>query len=192
MGRLSAAALLLMIAAPAAAEGEFAKGSEIESWKGLQGRENAYFEAEVVDIVCALSGDCPADCGGGSRQIGLLRSADGKLVLAAKNAQFQFNGATEDLHAYCGQTVMVDGLLVANPALTDTKLYQVHRIRRKGATEWAAAKGWTEAWKRKHPKVAGRDGPWYRHDPGVQGEIEANGYLGIGHEADAVFIEKRY
>ena len=87
MRNLIAALLIGLLAGSASAEGEFAEGSQVDGWKNLQGRENALFKAKVVDIVCELSGDCPADCGAGARQLGLLREADGRLLLAAKNAQ---------------------------------------------------------------------------------------------------------
>jgi hypothetical protein len=62
-----------MLSASAGAEGEFAEGSQVTGWDGLQGREPALFKAEVVDLVCALTGDCPEDCGGGARQMALPR-----------------------------------------------------------------------------------------------------------------------
>ena len=42
-----------------------------EEW-GLPGEEVVRFEAKVVDILCELTGDCPADCSDGTRQLGLL------------------------------------------------------------------------------------------------------------------------
>ena len=55
-------AVALLVASPALAEGEFAAGSKAKSWN-LQGQENALFEGKVVDALCALTGDCPTDCG---------------------------------------------------------------------------------------------------------------------------------
>ncbi len=58
----------------------FAPGSRAaDSW-GLPGEKEVRFEAKVVDILCELTGDCPADCGAGKRQLGLLKD-DGTLVL---------------------------------------------------------------------------------------------------------------
>ncbi len=37
-----------------------------EEW-GLPDEEVVRFEAKVVDIACELTGDCPANCGGGAR-----------------------------------------------------------------------------------------------------------------------------
>ena len=180
------------MATPDVADGEFAEGSQAKGWKNLQGREQALFKAKVVDIVCALTGDCPEDCGDGARQMGLIREADDKLILVSKNAQAQFQGANQDLQAYCGQTVMVDGLLVGNPDLTGTKFYQVHLIQREGSDAWAKATRWTKLWKRANPDLADKKGPWFRHDPAVNAAIQENGYLGLGAEADAKFIEENY
>jgi len=187
-----AAALAALMALPAAAEGEFSAGSEAKGWKNLQGREPARFEARVVDALCELTGDCPEDCGGGARQMGLVREADGVLVLAAKNNQAQFQGATEDLYPYCGQVVTVDGLLVGNPDVTPVKFYQVQTILRPGKDKAAPAKRWTRIWKRKNKDLAKLKGPWFRHDPAVKAAIEADGWLGLGSEADAKFIEENY
>lgn len=192
MRRLLFAALAALIALPVMAEGEFSDGSEASGWNGLQGREPATFTARVVDVLCELTGDCPEDCGNGARQMGLVREADGVLVLAAKNLQTSFNGATFDLYPYCGQTVTVDGLLVGNPALTATKFYQVHTIQRQGVEAKARAVRWTRVWARRNPDVAEGQGPWFRRDPAVAAAIEANGWLGLGAEVDAQFIEENY
>lgn len=181
-----------LLAQPALAEAEFAEGSQVTGWDNLQGRENATFRAKVVDVICALTGDCPADCGGGARQMALLREADGALILAAKNAQPLFTGATEDLAPYCGQSVTVDGLLVGDPALTDTKVYQVFLIRREGHEASAKAERWSRIWNRAHKDQAKRDEPWFRRDPAVRQAIEENGYLGLGSATDEAFIEENY
>ena len=192
LGAIAMGVAAALLALPALSDGEFAEGSQVTGWDNLQGRENATFRAKVVDVVCALTGDCPADCGGGARQMALLREADGVLVPAAKNAQPLFTGAAVDLAPYCGQTVTVDGLLVGNPALTDTKVYQLFLIRREGHDAWARAERWTRVWKREHKDLAKEDGPWFRYDPAVQKAIEANGYLGLGAAADRAFIEENH
>jgi hypothetical protein len=181
-----------LCALPVRAEGEFAEGSQVGGWDNLQGREPALFTAKVVDLVCALTGDCPEDCGGGARQMALLREADGALVLAAKNAQPLFTGATEDLAPYCGQTVTVDGLLVGDPELTDTKFYQVFLIRREGSDKWAKAERWSRVWQREHKDAAKKGGEWFRHDPAVREALGADGWLGLGEAADREFIEEFY
>ena len=184
---LMAAALAALMAVPAAAQ-----ESQVKGWKNLQGRETAVFRAKVVDVLCELTGDCAEKCGEGRRQMGLVREDDGKLILAAKNQQAGFQGATVDLAAYCGMTVTVDGLMVGNPDLTATKVYQVHFIQREGSDKWAPSKRWTRVWTRRHKDLAKKKGPWFRHDPAVNAEIEASGYLGLGAEADAKFIEENY
>ncbi|HIM45255.1 MAG TPA: hypothetical protein EYM34_03190, partial [Alphaproteobacteria bacterium] len=52
--------------------------SAADSW-GLPGEEEVRFDAKVTDVLCVLSGDCPPDCGGGKRVLGLLKE-DGELV----------------------------------------------------------------------------------------------------------------
>lgn len=189
---LIVAVLATLFSMPALAEGEFSEGSQAKGWKNLQGREAAIFKAKVVDVLCELSGDCTENCGKGRRQMGLLREADGKLILAGKNSQSSFNGATVDLAPYCGQMVTVDGFLVGNSELTPTKYYMVQLIQREGSDKWAKAKRWTRMWKRDNKALANKKGAWYRHDPAVNAEIEANGYLGLGAEADKAFIEENY
>ncbi len=187
MRMLILGALAALIAMPATAQ-----ESRVKGWKNLQGREAVVFKAKVVDVLCELGGDCAEKCGNSRRQLGLVRESDGKLILAAKNMQAGFQGAAADLYAYCGKTVTVDGLLVGNPDLTATKFFQVHFIQRDGSDKWLPAKRWTRIWKRNNPSVAKKKGQWFRHDPAVQAEIRATGYLGLGAEADAKFIEENY
>ena len=190
-GLIAAAAMLA--AGPALAQGAFSEGSEANSWN-LFGEEKARFEGRVVDALCALTGDCPEDCGAGARQMGIERAADGKFVLAAKNAQPIFTGATVDLAAYCGQEVVVDGLLVGDPEITPglgAKVYQVQTIRVLGADEAQPANRWTEDWQARFPDAAG-EGQWFARDPRIEAEIEAHGRLGLGAEADAAFAEENF
>ena len=100
-----ACAVALVLAAPAFAA---------EEW-GIDHEEKARFEAKVVDIACELTGDCPANCGGGKRQLGLVRD-DGKLILPIKNFD-PFAGTIIDLLPFCGQKVVADGLWIPNPKL---------------------------------------------------------------------------
>lgn len=193
MRMMIAAALAVVLAGPAMAEGEFSEGSQAKGFgSGVLGSEPALFKARVVDVLCELTGDCPENCGAGKRQMGLVREKDGVLVLGAKNAQTSFNGATVDLAAYCGQTVTVDGFLVGDPEVAPTKVYMVKSILREGSDKWGAAKRWTRVWNRENKEVADVKGPWFRKDPAVLAEIEAKGWLGLGHEADKVFIEENY
>ncbi len=188
MKQILAAALIALTAPMALAEGEFAAGSNAKEW-GLLGEEKATFSAKVVDLLCEIAGDCPADCGGGLRQLGLLRASDGALVMPLKNTQAAFTGAATDLQPYCGKDVDVDGVLVGDEDYTQTKFYMVQFIRETGAAEWSKANLWTEDWAAKNPDLKGQKGPWFRRDPRIKAEIEANGYLGLGQEADKAFIE---
>ena len=188
--------LTLLLAAPAVAQDAdwdpyaFEEGSEARSWN-LYGEVPARFEARVVDILCELSGDCPEDCGGGERQLGLLRAADGQLVFPNKNAQPLFTGAVAELAPFCGLDVEVDGLLIDDPDLGARNIYLVQKIRETGAEEWVEATRWTEVWGEAHPDLAG-GGPWFRHDPRVDAMIEAEGWLGLGPEAEEVFLEELF
>lgn len=191
---LRSAALALCLLLPSAAlaqdPGPFAEGSQAESW-GLAGEEKARFEATVVDVLCELTGDCPADCGAGGRQLGLLRQADGALVLAAKNGQPLFTGAGQDLLPWCGQAVEVDGLMVGDPEAAPARVYQIQLIRKAGSGgEFVKADRWTQTWDARYPELAALPGPWFRKDPRVAALVEANGWLGLGLETDAKFLEE--
>ena len=146
-----------------------------ESW-GLPEEQAATFEAKVVDMQCALSGDCPKDCGAGRRQLGLL-SAKGKLVLVMKNAD-PFAGATHDLLAFCGQQVTADGLFATSQGIT---VFALQRLKpAKG--DWIAANGFVRDWAKSHGVAADSEAAseWFRHDPTVAGVIAADGKLGLG------------
>ncbi|MGR3781174.1 MAG: hypothetical protein ACU0DT_07935 [Albimonas sp.] len=193
-GRARAAALAVLLgglaALPAAAqEGPFAAGSQAESW-GLSGEEKARFRARVVDVLCELTGDCPADCGAGRRQLGLVREGDGALVLAAKNGQPLFTGAGLDLLPYCGQAVEVDGLMVGDPQTAPARVFQLQLIRAADADGFVKADRWTQAWEERYPDLASAPGPWFRKDPRVQALVERDGWLGLGLETDARFLEE--
>ncbi|SFI68919.1 hypothetical protein [Albimonas pacifica] len=172
-----------------AQEGPFAAGSEAESW-GLSGEEKARFEARVVDVLCELTGDCPEDCGGGRRQLGLVRAADGALVLAAKNGQPLFTGAALDLLPWCGRAVEVDGLMVGDPETAPARVFQLQRIRAVEDDAFVKADRWTQAWAERYPDLASAPGPWFRKDPRVQALVARDGWLGLGLETDARFLEE--
>ncbi|GFE63926.1 hypothetical protein [Litoreibacter roseus] len=169
--------LLALLAAPAAAQ-DFSEGSEAKTWN-LYAEVPALFEATVVDATCEITGDCPANCGDGKRQLGLLRSADNVLVYPNKNSQPAFTGAAVELLPFCGQTVEVDGLLIEDPDLSATNIYLVQKVRTKGTEEWTKANQWTKVWAENHPDAKGK-GPWFRRDPRVNARIDTTGYLGIG------------
>ena len=161
---------------------DYSKGSNATEF-GLVGEKKATFSGKVVDVLCELSGDCPADCGAGNRNLGIVRAGDNKLVLVSKNAQFEFNGPVEDLLPYCNKDVDVDGLMIGDDPGVASQVYMVQFIRNKGETEWTKAENWTAAWNKRNPNSQG-EGPWYRRDPRVVKQIEKNGYFGLGHEVD--------
>ncbi len=180
---------LLLAAAPLAAQ-DFSEGSEANSWN-LYAEQPARFEARVVDVLCELTGDCPADCGAGTRQMGLVRSADDVLVLALKNNQPNFMGAATELAPFCNQTVTVDGLLIEDPDLGATNVYQVQTILPEGASEPVKANTASKRWAEANPDAAG-EGPWFRRDPRIQAIIAEEGYLGLGLEEDAAYAEESF
>lgn len=179
------AIIAALAAAPVFAQ-DFSEGSEAREW-GLFAEQKALFTAVVSDPLCELAGDCADDCGGGTRQVVLIREADNAMVFPLKNAQTAFNGAVADLAPFCGQKVDVDGLLLEDPELGATNVYLVQRIRPEGG-EWQRANTWTDDWAAKNPGAEG-SGPWFRRDPRVLREIETEGYLGLGEEADQAFFK---
>lgn len=171
-------ALTLAIGGPLAAqEGPFSEGSEARSWN-LAWEEPARFEAEVVDMLCEIAGDCDNACTAG-RQLGLLRVSDGALTYPNKNGQPAFTGAAVELLPFCGEMVEVDGLMIEDDYVGATNIYLVQQIRRIGDEDWTRGNAWTRAWAEANPDAAG-DGPWFRRDPRVQAAIAADGYLGTG------------
>ncbi|SHL27257.1 hypothetical protein SAMN05444414_10976 [Roseovarius marisflavi] len=178
--------ILAMLASPAMAQ-DFSEGSEAKTWN-LYGESPARFEAKVVDILCEMTGDCAADCGGGTRQLGLLRKADAVLVFPNKNAQAAFTGAALELAPFCGKEVEVDGLLITDADLGAMNVYLVQKIRTLGDAEWTAANRWTKEWAKANPEAKGK-GPWFRRDPRIKAQIAAHGYTGTGAEAEKPFIQ---
>lgn len=181
-------AILALAASPLAAQ-DFSEGSEARSWN-LYAEVPATFEAKVVDVMCTLTGNCPNNCGDGTRQLGLIRTADDVMVLPLKNNQPAFTGAATDLAPYCGQTVQVDGLLIEDEGLNASNIYLVQRIKTAGG-EWTKASQATKVWAKRFPEAAGK-GPWFRRDPRVKEIIGREGYLGLGPEADAAYIEENF
>ena len=177
-----------VLALPAAAQ-DFSANSEAKSWN-LYAEVPARFEAKVVDIMCELTGDCPANCGAGKRQLGLVRSADNVMVLAMKNGQAAFSGAAVDLAPYCQQTVEVDGLLIDDPDLNISNVYLVQRVKPENG-EWAKTNQFTKKWAEANPDAGGK-GPWFRRDPRINAIIARDGYLGLGLETDEAFIKEYF
>ncbi len=152
--------LVAFIAAPAFAADEW----------GIDHEKAAQFTAKVVDLACALKGDCPANCGDGHRQLGLL-TEDGKLRAAVKG-NTDFAGAVHDLLPYCGKTIEVDGLLIENPAIS---IYMTQRIRETPDKPWIKTTAFLKDWTAKN----GKPKQWFREDPLVKEVIGEDGVLGI-------------
>jgi hypothetical protein len=182
------AAAVVALAGPAVAQ---EPASEAESWN-LYAEVPTRFEATVTDPLCALTGDCPADCGGGTRQLVLLRVTDDAMILPVKNHQPLFTGAATELQPFCGKRVEVDGLMLVDADTGLDNIYQVQKIREVGATDWVAARGWTEAWARANPDLPPSGDPWFRRDPRVNAEIAAFGWFGLGPERDAAILSELY
>jgi hypothetical protein len=184
-------AAIVFAAAQQAQAADFSKDSKADSW-GLTGETKARFSGKVVDILCELTGQCAENCGGGARQLGILRSADNALVPVLKNGQPLFNGAIPDLLPYCGQMVDADGLLIGDENGTDSKYYQIQLIRREGETEWQKTELWSKQWDKDHPNEAAQPGDWYRKDPVIVKHIGKDGYFGLGKAADDQWIKENF
>ena len=149
----------------------FAPAHAAEEW-GIEGEEKARFEAKVVDIACELSGNCPANCGDGKRQLGLLKD-DGTLLLVAKNVDI-FAGATVDLIGFCGKRIVADGLLIKSPRMPLFAL-QFKRLAPDG--KWSRANWFTKQWSKANGGKKGSQ--WFRNDAAIKAEIATNGVFGI-------------
>ncbi|WP_420405351.1 hypothetical protein [Nisaea sp.] len=161
-GCISLLAVFLMLAAiPAGAA---------QKW-GIDGEMTAQFEAKVVDLLCELNGDCPEKCGGGKRQLGLLRD-DGRLLIAVKSNTL-FAGATLDLLPYCGGRVEVDGLIITHPSMV---IYMLQKHREPGAADWIQATAFAKDWKKRNGTTDAKR--WFRRDPQTKDVIGAFGKVG--------------
>jgi len=142
-----------------------------EGW-GIDGEQKVRFEAKVVDVACELSGNCPANCGNGKRQLGLLKD-DGTLILAVKNAD-PFAGAANDLIGFCQKRITADGLLIKNKKMT---LFALQFKRLANGGKWSRATQFTKDWSKANGgKKAGQ---WFRDDKRVKRLIKANGVFGV-------------
>ena len=183
---VSAAGALLLITGAQAAD--FSQGSKAKEWN-LYGEEKAKFSGKVVDILCELSGNCSNNCGDGKRHLGIVRSADNKLIAVLKNRQASFNGATEDLLPYCNKNVDVDGLMIGEDEFAASRFYMVQLIRVAGEEKWNKTTRWTKQWRKKNPEAKGK-GAWFRRDPRVKKQLAENGHFGLGLEFDQKYIEE--
>jgi hypothetical protein len=173
---LAALGLMMLAQAPAQAAQEW----------GLPEEEVARFDAKVVDILCELTGDCPANCGGGTRQLGLL-DAEGKLILAIKNFT-AFSGAADELIDFCGKVVTADGLFTTNRGY---RIFALQFVREAPDGTWQRANRFLVKWAESNGVAA--DSPeakqWFRNDPRVKALIEKDGILGLGPDADEAYLK---
>ena len=156
-----------------------------KSW-GVTNEEIARFDAKVVDILCELSGDCPADCGAGKRQLGLI-DADGKLILVGKN-QSPFSGAVVELLPFCGKQVTADGLFTENRGV---RFFAIQFVRELPDGKWRGATRFVNDWAERNGVAAdsAEAKQWFRNDPNVKRIIERDGLLGLGKTADEAFLK---
>ena len=158
-----------------------------EEW-GLPEEEVARFEAKVVDVLCELSGDCPAACGAGKRQLGLV-TAEGTLVLPVKNFT-PFSGSVSELIDFCGKRVVADGLFTTNRGV---KIFALQFVKQAPDGKWRRANRFLPRWAEANGFEP--DGPeakqWFRHDPKIKAVIEKDGVLGLGAEADKRYREQQ-
>ena len=168
---------------------DFSQGSEAKTWN-LYAEVPARFEALVVDILCELTGGCAAECGGGTRQLGLVRSADGVMVLPMKNSQPAFTGAVTELAPFCNQVIEVDGLMIEDEDFPVRNIYLMQRLK-AGDGDWIKANTWTKKWAERHPEAQGK-GPWFRRDPRVNAITATEGYLGLGLTEDEKYAEENF
>jgi len=147
-----------------------ATANAAEEW-GLDGEKIARFDAKVVDIACELSGDCPANCGGGKRHLGLLM-ADGKLILPVKNQDI-FAGVINDLLPFCGKTVTADGLMISSKHMP---LFAMQFKRPEGG-KWARADWFGKEWSKANGGQ--KPGQWFKADKRILSAIKKDGVYGI-------------
>lgn len=140
-----------------------------DSW-GLEHEKPLAARGKVVDVLCELVGDCPANCGEGKRQLGLL-TGEGRLLTAAKGNVF-FAAAVVDLLPFCGREIETDGLLIEHPAMS---LYFVQYTREPGTADWQPAEAFITDWTAKN----GEAEEWWRADPVIKEVIAQRGILGI-------------
>ncbi|MBG03937.1 MAG: hypothetical protein CMM59_07655 [Rhodospirillaceae bacterium] len=142
-----------------------------DGW-GIAGEKVVRWDAKVVDILCELSGDCPANCGDGKRQLGLLKD-DGTLWPVVKNND-PFVGGVDDLIQFCGKKITADGLEIHNAKMNIFQL-QFKRLAPDG--KWSRANWFTKNWAKRNGAEDGSG--WIWEDKTVQELIAKDGVLGV-------------
>ncbi len=158
-----------------------------ELW-GLPGEKKARFEAKVVDVLCELTGDCPASCGAGKRQLGLLTDA-GRLILPLKNV-VPFAGAADELIDFCAGQVIADGLFSTNRGHT---VFVLQFVRQAPNGKWRRANRFTPRWAKRNGLKPGdrKASRWFENDSRVKALIDSHGKLGLGPAADRDYFAKQ-
>ena len=153
---------------------------------GIEHESKARFDAKVVDILCELTGDCPANCGDGKRQLGLV-TGEGTLVLPIKNNAI-FAGSAAELIDFCGKQVMADGLFSTNRGY---KVFALQFVKELPDGKWQRANRFLPKWAAANGFEAGSKEAkqWFRNDPEVQRLIDEAGVFGLGPEADKAYFE---
>jgi hypothetical protein len=143
---------------------------------GIPGEEEVTTQGKVVDVSCELTKDCPAQCGAGKHQLG-IKTADGKLLLAEKNA-VNFMGSTRDLLPYCGKDIWVDGVTTNNYG---TRLLMVQRYKTSEKDEWRDANQSIIEWAKAHNVKPDSEQAenWMRNDPTVKTAVAKKGRAGV-------------
>lgn len=160
-----------LLAPFAVAFGLCAGAQAAEPW-GIPHEEIATLEGTVVDIACHLTKRCVPECGGGTRQLGILQ-ADGVLRMAAKG-NVDFASPIADLLPYCNKPVVAEGLLVKHPQIT---LFFVQGVKAPGDAAFSPADKFLPAW-RARTGLADKD-EWWRQDPVANRLIAEDGPFGI-------------
>ena len=147
-----------------------------QGW-GLINEEIVRFDAKVVDVLCELTGNCPDNCGGGKRQLGLI-DASGKLIPVFKNA-VAFAGGAAELIDFCGKTVTADGLFTTN---RETTIFALQFIREAPDGKWRKANRFLNRWAETNGVAVNSNmaKSWFRNDPRVKALIAAQGKIGLG------------
>ena len=156
-----------------------------QEW-GLPNEEAVRFDATVVDVLCELTGDCPDNCGNGTRQLGLLDD-QGVLYPAMKNFT-PFTGASWELQDFCGKKVTADGLFTTNRGY---RIFAIQFVREAPDGKWQRANRFTGQWAEKNGVApdSKEAKQWFRNDPEVKRLIEEHGVLGLGADADKAYFE---
>jgi len=155
---------------------------EVESW-GITAQEESAFNGKVVDVMCELTGNCATNCGEGSRQLA-IETQDQGTVLVAKNVTL-YSGAAEELWAFCGQDVEVNGLFTENQ---NVRFFQIQNVRILGG-QWQRANRFHQAWAARSGESGSKARRWYKNDARVDEILERDGRLGLGPAADAEYFK---